>query len=170
MVKNKQLQPLVTSSTSHLWRRSRWKSSHQLRRINENRLKLHRQSLLATKKKTQVLHLRRRRKTILVRRLQKLLLSIKIQIKSWRLRMKSDWFERSFVGGAFKELDSGVDEETWKKNWSLVPVKKRNRIEEKVKSVQADELKTMWEKIDVVHEARSLMAKYVYLLLERLIS
>jgi len=58
-------------------------------------------------------------------------------------------------------LDSGVDEETWKKNWSLVPVKKRNRIEEKVKSVQADELKTMWEKIDVVHEARSLMAKYV---------
>ncbi|KAG7615278.1 hypothetical protein ISN45_At04g008210 [Arabidopsis thaliana x Arabidopsis arenosa] len=109
MVKNKQLQPLVTSSTSHLWRRSRWKSSHQLRRINEN----------------------------------------------------SDWFERSFVGGAFKELDSGVDEETWKKNWSLVPVKKRNRIEEKVKSVQADELKTMWEKIDVVHEARSLMAKYV---------
>ncbi|KAL9286028.1 hypothetical protein AtEden1_Chr4g0281561 [Arabidopsis thaliana] len=113
MVKNKQLQPLVTPSNSHLWRRSRWKSSHQLRRINEN---------------------------------------------------------RSFVGGAFKELDLGVDEETWKKNWSLVPMKKRKRIEEKVKSVQADELKTMWEKIDVVHEARSLMAKYVYLLLERLIS
>ncbi|AEE82617.1 DNA-binding storekeeper protein transcriptional regulator-like protein [Arabidopsis thaliana] len=87
MVKNKQSQPLVTPSNSHLWRRSRWKSSHQLRRINENRLKLHRRSLLATKKKTQVLHLRRRRKTILVRRLQKLLLSIKIQIKSWRLRM-----------------------------------------------------------------------------------
>ena len=55
----------------------------------------------------------------------------------------------------------GVDEETWKKNWRLVPMKKRKRIEEKVKSVQADELKTMWEKIDVVHEARSLMAKYV---------
>ncbi|KAL9285235.1 putative transcription factor GeBP family [Arabidopsis thaliana] len=86
---------------------------------------------------------------------------VKPKKKKLKVDEESDWFERSFVDGAFKELGPGVDEETWKKNWSLVPVKKRKRIEEKVKSMQADELKTTWQKIDVVHEMRSLMAKYV---------
>ncbi|CAA0392819.1 unnamed protein product [Arabidopsis thaliana] len=86
---------------------------------------------------------------------------VKPKKKKLKVDEESDWFERSFVDGAFKEFGPGVDEETWKKNWSLVPVKKRKRIEEKVKSMQADELKTTWQKIDVVHEMRSLMAKYV---------
>ncbi|CAL9224094.1 unnamed protein product [Arabidopsis halleri] len=75
------------------------------------------------------------------------------------VKVECDWFVRSFLVGAFKNLGAGVDEETLKEKWSLVPVKMRKRIEEKIKSVQANEFKLMLQKLEVLHEVSSMMAK-----------
>ncbi|XP_020880771.1 probable transcription factor At4g00610 [Arabidopsis lyrata subsp. lyrata] len=75
------------------------------------------------------------------------------------VKVECDWFERSFLVGALKNLGAGIDEETLKEKWSLAPLKTRKRIEEKMKSVQANELKLVLRKLDVLHEVSSLLAK-----------
>ncbi|XP_019086553.1 PREDICTED: transcription factor STKL1 [Camelina sativa] len=52
------------------------------------------------------------------------------------------WFEKSFILGAFTSFGGAmVDEEAVKAKWRLVPVKKKNRIKEKCKSLKAEEMK-----------------------------
>ncbi|CAE5960200.1 unnamed protein product [Arabidopsis arenosa] len=80
--------------------------------------------------------------------------SLKVDV----VNVECDWFERSFIVGAFKNLGAGVDEETLKEKWYLVPVRTRKMIEEKVKSVQASEFKLVLQKLDVLHEVSSVMA------------
>ncbi|CAH8277650.1 unnamed protein product [Arabidopsis lyrata] len=75
------------------------------------------------------------------------------------VKVECDWFVSSFLIGSFKNLGAWIDEETLKVKWSLVPVKTRKRIEEKIKSVQANEFKLMLQKLEVLHEVSSLMAK-----------
>ncbi|KAG7543992.1 GLABROUS1 enhancer-binding protein family [Arabidopsis thaliana x Arabidopsis arenosa] len=81
--------------------------------------------------------------------------SLKVDV----VNVECDWFVMSFLVGAFKNLGAWIDEETLKEKWSLVPVKMRKRIEEKIKSVQANEFKLMLQKLEVLHEVSSLMAK-----------
>ncbi|XP_020871018.1 probable transcription factor At4g00610 isoform X2 [Arabidopsis lyrata subsp. lyrata] len=80
--------------------------------------------------------------------------SLKVDV----VNVECDWFERSFIVGAFKNLGAGVDEETLKEKWYLVPVRTRKMIEEKIKSVQANEIKLVLQKLDVLHEVSSMMA------------
>ncbi|XP_010451777.1 PREDICTED: probable transcription factor At4g00610 [Camelina sativa] len=71
-----------------------------------------------------------------------------------------DWFERSFIRGAITSFGGVmVDEEAVKAKWRLVPVTKKKGIEDKCKSLEAEEMKCFLLKAEILSEVSSALAK-----------